>query len=127
VPILRNDTPDTLSMAHWGFIPFFTKANAKKGFAPINARRETVATSGMFRSAFQAKRCLIPADGFIEWQTVDGKKLPHWFRMHDDSLFFFAGLWPAGSLRRTHRYWRAAPSSQARLIRWCVQFTTVCP
>jgi len=58
----------------------------------INARCETVATSAAFRSAFQKRRCLIPADGFYEWKKVGGAKQPYAITT-DAPPFVFAGLW----------------------------------
>jgi len=44
----------------------------------INARAETLDEKPAFRDAFQRHRCIIPADGFYEWQTlVGGKKQPY--------------------------------------------------
>jgi putative SOS response-associated peptidase YedK len=61
----------------------------------INARSETtVAEKPAFREAFKQRRCLIPADGFYEWQRLDsGQKQPFFFRMRDEHPFAFAGLW----------------------------------
>ena len=45
-----------------------------------------------FRSAFKRRRCLIPADGFFEWQKVGKNKQPYHFTLKDGGLFGFAGL-----------------------------------
>ena len=80
-----------LGTAKWGLIPSW--AGPKPKAKPINARAETVATSGMFKKAFDRRRCLIPADGFYEWQGAKPPKQPYFFRRPDDSLFAFAGIW----------------------------------
>lgn len=80
-----------LRTAQWGFVPSWTTEAPKT--RPINARAETVATSGMFRRAFQSQRCLIPADGFYEWKGAKPPKQPFYIRMRDGSPFAFAGLW----------------------------------
>jgi putative SOS response-associated peptidase YedK len=81
-----------LGLVRWGLIPYFTKGKPK--LQPINARAETVSTSGMFREAFERRRCLIPADGFYEWRKVDAKtKIPTFIHRKDDAPFAFAGLW----------------------------------
>jgi putative SOS response-associated peptidase YedK len=64
----------------------------------INARAETAATRGAFRAAFAARRCLVPADGFYEWQGAKGTKnrQPFHLRLKGGGLFGFAGLWEPG-------------------------------
>ena len=60
-----------LDLLGWGLLPFFTK-EAKGAKRPVNARSESIATSGMFRESFARRRCLIPADAFYEWQARGG-------------------------------------------------------
>jgi putative SOS response-associated peptidase YedK len=101
--------PDTgerhLDLLKWGLLPSFTKdpVHARR---PINARAETVATSGMFRSAFARRRCLVPADAFYEWKVVEGGKQPYAIARADGQPLAFAGLWegfkwPDGTVART--------------------------
>jgi putative SOS response-associated peptidase YedK len=79
-------------MLKWGLIPAWAK-DASIGAKLINARSETVDEKPSFREAFKRRRCIIPADGFYEWQRTGGKKQPFYFRFKDDRLFGFAGLW----------------------------------
>lgn len=84
-----------LRAAAWGFRPHWLPADRK---APINARAETVADKPMFRGAFRKGRCLVPADGWYEWQPQPrGAKVPHFFRRPDDGVFWFAGIEAAGA------------------------------
>lgn len=76
----------------WGLIPSWAKDNSI-GAKLINARSETVEEKPSFREAFKRRRCIIPADGFYEWQRTGGRKQPYYFRLKDDRLFGFAGLW----------------------------------
>jgi putative SOS response-associated peptidase YedK len=76
----------------WGLVPSWAK-DAPVGARLINARAETVAEKPAFRQAFRRRRCIIPADGFYEWQRVGGRKQPFFFRMRDGRPFGFAGLW----------------------------------
>lgn len=76
----------------WGLIPFWAK-DVSIGYKMINARCETVLEKPAFRDAFKKRRCLIPADGFYEWKKEKYLKQPFNFRMKDDSVFAFAGLW----------------------------------
>lgn len=81
-----------LGLVQWGLIPSWTRGKPK--VQPINARGETVATSGMFRDALARRRCLVPADGFYEWRAIDEKrKEPTFIHRLDDAPFAFAGLW----------------------------------
>jgi putative SOS response-associated peptidase YedK len=98
VPVVRLDEGGqrVISPAQWGFIPAWARELPKT--RPINARAETVSTSGMFRRSFQSSRCLLPADGFYEWQATGGKgKRPHFIHRRDDGLFAFAGIWDTWS------------------------------
>ena len=76
----------------WGLIPSWAK-DGSMGAKLINARSETVEEKPSFREAFKRRRCIIPADGFYEWQRTGGRKQPYYFRLKDDRLFGFAGLW----------------------------------
>jgi putative SOS response-associated peptidase YedK len=75
----------------WGLIPSWSKDVAGTGL--INARSETVAEKPAFRTAFRKRRCLVPADGFYEWQPQPSGKQPFLFRRPDHGLFAVAGLW----------------------------------
>jgi len=100
------DTSDRhLDLLKWGLLPSFTKEPAKAK-RPINCRSETVSTSGMFRSAFAKRRCIVPADAFYEWKAVDGAKQPYAIARQDGQPMAFAGLWegykwPDGTITRT--------------------------
>jgi putative SOS response-associated peptidase YedK len=76
----------------WGLVPSWAKDTAIAARL-INARSETVQEKPSFREAFKKRRCIIPADGFYEWQRAGGKKLPFFFQMKDARPFGFAGLW----------------------------------
>jgi putative SOS response-associated peptidase YedK len=81
------------ALVRWGFIPSWVK-EVKPGKPLINARGETVAEKPSFRNAFKRRRCLIPADGFYEWQgDIPGKKQPWFIERADGGLMAFAGLW----------------------------------
>ena len=59
----------------------------------INARAESAATKPAFRDAFKSRRCIIPADGFYQWQKTGMAKQPYCFEVREGELFAFAGLW----------------------------------
>lgn len=80
-------------MMRWGLVPFWAK-DVKIGYSLINAKAETIAEKPAFREALKKRRCIIPADGFYEWQKLDAKrKQPFALMMKDRSVFGFAGLW----------------------------------
>ena len=81
-----------LAMLRWGLVPTWADDPAI-GNRMINARSETVATKPSFRAAFRRRRCLIPADGLIEWQKQGDRKQPYLIGVGDGDLFAFAGLW----------------------------------
>ncbi len=94
-PVIRRN-PETgerhLDALRWGLIPFFT-SDPKGGRKPINARAETVASSGVFRGALARRRCLVPADAFYEWRTMPDGKQPYAIARTDGAPLAFAGLW----------------------------------
>jgi putative SOS response-associated peptidase YedK len=79
-------------LLRWGLIPGWSK-DLSIGYKLINARAETLTEKPAFRSAFKRHRCLILADGFYEWQRLNGKKQPYYFRLANEQPFAFAGLW----------------------------------
>jgi putative SOS response-associated peptidase YedK len=92
VDIVRvRDGRGVIESASWGLIPHWTKGKPK--LKSINARADTLASSGMFRQAFEKRRCLIPADGFYEWKGAKPPKQPYFIHRRDDAVFAFAGLW----------------------------------
>jgi putative SOS response-associated peptidase YedK len=54
-------------MMRWGLIPSWAK-DEKIGDNLINTRAETISEKSSFKKPFLSQRCLIPADGFFEWQ-----------------------------------------------------------
>ncbi|HUB96399.1 MAG TPA: SOS response-associated peptidase [Stellaceae bacterium] len=96
VPVVRfraDAGTRSLDLLRWGLVPFWAK-DMKIGASLINAAAETVAQKPAFREAFASRRCIVPADGFYEWQKLGPKeKQPFAIVMKDRSLFGFAGLW----------------------------------
>ncbi|MGR8933891.1 MAG: SOS response-associated peptidase [Gammaproteobacteria bacterium] len=95
IPILRDENGRRrFAFARWGLIPHWAK-DLKTGYSTINARAETVAVKPAFRAAFRSRRCLIPADGFYEWQARPEEKIkqPWFIVLRDREPMAFAGLW----------------------------------
>ncbi len=80
-----------LAALSWGLLPSWSKS--EQGNRPINARAETLFEKPMFKNAIARRRCLIPADGFYEWQRSAGGKQPWHIGMIDGATFAFGGLW----------------------------------
>jgi len=100
VIVVNDDGTRHLTQMRWGLIPSWAKDPAI-GNRMINARAETVATKPAFRAALRKRRCLIPADGFYEWQPAGRRKQPVYIALKTLGPFGFAGLWeiwtsPAG-------------------------------
>jgi len=95
VPVIRQNPKEPrreLSLMRWGLIPSW--ASDSSGAARmINARSETAGTKPAFRDPLTNRRCLIPADGFYEWQRTGKVKQPYCFEVNDGELFAFAGIW----------------------------------
>ena len=90
--VVAGDGGRRLETLRWGLIPSWAD-DPGIGARMINARSETVAEKPSFRRAFKERRCLIPADGFYEWQKTNGAKQPYYIRMRSGHPFAFAGLW----------------------------------
>lgn len=94
-----------LDLLRWGLVPHWAK-DARLGQRLTNARAETVAEKPAFRDAFRRRRCLIPADGFYEWNTLDQGKQPYYISLRSGQPMAFGGLWevwraPDGSVLST--------------------------
>ena len=76
----------------WGLVPHWADS-PRAGARLINARSETVATRSAFRESFLARRCLVPADGFYEWEARETGKQPYWIHRPGSALFAMAGIW----------------------------------
>lgn len=90
--IAERDGKRQLGSMKWGLVPHW--ANDTRSIH-INARAETVATTPAFRDSFARKRCLIPADGFYEWEPKEKGRTPHWVYRADGHPMSFAGIWAA--------------------------------
>lgn len=117
----------------WGLVPFWAK-DPSVGSRMINARAETLAEKPAYRQAFRKRRCIIPADGFYEWQVVPGRKAdgpggrakqPMYIHRRDGDRLAFAGLWelwtPKGGPAPAAD--GAAPGEGAEPLRTCTVVT----
>ena len=108
--VVDHEDSRLLGSFRWGLLPFWAKSS--RG-GQINARAESVAEKAMFRDSFERRRCIIPADGFYEWEQMERGKLPHYIYLRDGSPMAFAGLWST---------WRDQETGER--IRSCAIITT---
>lgn len=94
LPVITNENPGQINLFRWGLIPFWAK-DVAIGNKLINARSETITEKASFKNAFKRKRCLVPADAFYEWKTIDGKKgkIPYRIFLPGQAVFSMAGIW----------------------------------
>lgn len=92
--IITNDRQEIIQLARWGLLPDWAKDKSLQNNT-LNAKLETIGDKPSFKN-YQTQRCLIPADGFYEWQWLDPagkKKQKYLVHLPGDPLFSFAGLW----------------------------------
>lgn len=99
--VITGESPNKLSYFRWGLIPPWAK-DISIGSKMINARAETLTEKPSFRAPLYSRRCLVPADGFYEWQQ-DAAKQPYRIVVKSNPVFAMAGLWerwksPEGSV-----------------------------
>jgi len=121
-----SDVARELRVVRWGLVPYWAK-DPKIGSRLINARAETVDSKPAFRQAFKRRRCLLPADGYYEWQQPDGSesdspggrgaKQPYYIFREDGGPLAFAGL---------YELWRDAglPDDHERAWLWTATIIT---
>jgi putative SOS response-associated peptidase YedK len=113
--VLNDGGVRRLDAFHWGLVPIWAK-DPRQGAKMINARAETLAAKNAYKPAFKRRRCIIPADGFYEWQKIPGQKTkqPHFIHRPDGEPLAFAGLWEV---------WKG-PDKQGDPLRSCTIVTT---
>lgn len=76
----------------WGLIPSWSKSDLKRS-GLINARIETLEEKPAFKNLIGQRQCVIPVNGYFEWQRKGQSKIPYYFSPENDSMMFLAGLW----------------------------------
>lgn len=98
LPVITRHSPNRIEIMRWGLIPVWAK-DERIGYKMINARAETVFEKSTWKRPILTNRCLVPANGFYEWQTTDDGKQPFFIRLRNIELFSFAGIYD----RWTHK------------------------
>lgn len=91
MPTVVKQSPKKVQLMRWGLIPHWAK-DPKMGFRMINARAETINSKPAYKKPFLTQRCIVPANGFYEWQKTNGKQ-PYYFYQSGPSILAIAGLW----------------------------------
>lgn len=108
--LLTDDGRRVLRRHAWGLIPPWSKG--PEGAARmINARIETIADKPSYRRAVRTARCVLPADGWYEWQVGERGRVPHFVQRADESPLWLAGVWS-----RWHPPGGAAPVASVAVI-----------
>lgn len=94
--IIEDKGQRRIGQLRWGLVPSWAP-DARGGYKMINARAETLTEKPAFRRLFERKRCIIPADGFYEWQQRPSGKQPMRIMMRNGEPFAFAGLFDTWS------------------------------
>jgi putative SOS response-associated peptidase YedK len=91
----RDSGERKLQPMYWGLIPYWCDDPKKLGVSTINAKAESLMNKPIWRVPFRKRRCLVPADGFYEWEKKTGgkSKQPWAFALRSGEPFAFAGLW----------------------------------
>lgn len=97
--LVRLADTSTLVPMRWGLVPSWADDPAF-GNKTFNARIETAAQKPTFREAFRKRRCVVPIDGFYEWQGAKGNRVPHLVRSTHGPMLL-AGLWEQAGATRT--------------------------
>ena len=112
----RQDGGRVLDAMSWGLVPSWSKDKTRAA-SMINARSETLTEKPSFRNLVSEHRCVLPIQGFYEWQNLPGelkkpKKQAHYISRVDERPMTLAGLWTI---------WKQPDSS---LLRTCTIITT---
>jgi putative SOS response-associated peptidase YedK len=112
IPAIVSHQDETLLAAFtWGLVPNWAK-DPSIGSRMINARSETAAEKPSFRSALTKRRCIVPADGWYEWQGSPGKKTTFYFSPIGDSVLGFAGIYESWKQPDGQLLWSVAILTQ---------------
>ena len=122
--VRTEGTERRLAMLRWGLIPGWAKDPAI-GHRLINARAETAHEKPAFRRAFVARRCLIPSDGFYEWERDGTRRQPWLVSARAGGLFAFAGVWERWQVREGIRLTGTlAEARPGDMVETCAILTT---
>lgn len=101
LPVIKYESVD---VSEWGLIPSFAanedKANEIANMT-LNARSDTIHEKPSFRNSIKDKRCILPLDGFYEWQHINKKKQPYYIYPSDGTVFYLGCIYNTWINRQT--------------------------
>ncbi|MFZ1808554.1 MAG: SOS response-associated peptidase [Cyclobacteriaceae bacterium] len=100
LPVITNQSPDTIQLLNWGLIPHWTKDIGdvvRIQNQTLNARAETLFEKPAYKTSVVSRRCLIIADGFFEHHHKNGKAFPYHIQMKNHEPMSLAGIWDTWS------------------------------
>ncbi len=121
---LDADGNRTMVQLRWGLVPSWAR-DIRIATRLINARSETIHTKPSFGAAFRSRRCLVPADGWFEWQRTGYGKQPYFLALGDGLPLSFAALGSTGTRGTTPS--NPSPSSRRRPLQSLLTFTIDSP
>ncbi|HEY1500886.1 MAG TPA: SOS response-associated peptidase [Acidobacteriaceae bacterium] len=90
----RDSGEREIRAMYWGLIPYWAEDPKRLGVSTINAKAESLMKKPIWREPLERRRCLVPADGFYEWQKFSAKTKQPWaIALKGDEPLAFAGLW----------------------------------
>ena len=89
VPVISGEKMEAMN---WGLIPFWAKDETIRQYT-LNAKAETIFEKPSFKNQIATHRCIVPANGFFEWQHNGKIKQPWFIRLKEQDSFSFAAVW----------------------------------
>jgi putative SOS response-associated peptidase YedK len=111
----QSVTERTVRVMRWGLVPHWAK-DMSGAAKMINARSESVLTKPSYRDSAAKRRCIIPADGWYEWQPGEGRKQPFFINPDDGSSLAMAGIWSV--------WWQPDEEQGRKAVITCAVLTT---
>ena len=76
----------------WGLVPRWSLEPRTK-YSTVTARLERAARSRIFRGPWEARRCVVPMNGYYKWDRSVKPPVPYFIHARDGGALLAAGLW----------------------------------
>lgn len=96
LPVITSQNQKKIELLPWGLIPFWTKTSKDAVLFQrkhLNARDDSLFSSGVWREPIKTQRCIVCLHGFYEYHHVGKTKIPYLITMKDDRPMLMAGIW----------------------------------